>query len=205
LLARRTREDGFVMVYLSRIYTKGGDRGETGLGDGTRVLKDHPRVAAYGSVDELNAVLGLLLAHVPDVAEADLLRSIQHDLFDVGADLCVPEQPDDTAGQRLRVRPEQATRLEAVIDRLNAGLKPLESFVLPGGGLAAAWCHLARTVCRRAEREVVTLGRTEAVNPQVVIYLNRLSDLLFVLARVYNNNGHDDVLWVPGKTVISNQ
>jgi cob(I)alamin adenosyltransferase len=187
------------MVYLSRIYTRTGDQGETALGDGSRVAKDHVRVAAYGSVDELNAVLGLLVAQHPDAAEGELLRSIQNDLFDVGADLCVPATTEEKAGQRLRVRPEQAVRLEAAIDRLNAGLKPLTSFVLPGGRPEAAWCHLARTVCRRAERDVVTLAQREPVNPQVVIYLNRLSDLLFVLARAYNNQGQADVLWEPGK------
>ncbi len=188
------------MVYLSRIYTKTGDRGETALGDGSRVSKDHPRVAAYGSVDELNAVLGLLLAEQPTAPEADLLRSIQNDLFDVGADLCVPQPADEMPGQRLRVQPQQAERLEKAIDRLNAGLTPLSSFVLPGGQPAAAWTHLARTVCRRAERDVVSLAKAEPINPQVIIYLNRLSDLLFVLARIYNNNGQGDVLWVPGKT-----
>src|SRR5262249_37888971 len=154
------------MVFLSRIYTKTGDRGETGLGDGTRVPKDHPRVTAYGSVDELNAALGLLLAHHPagpDYADlAGLLQSIQNDLFDVGADLCVPPAPDEQPGQRLRVRPEQARRLEAAIDRWNERLAPLRSFVLPGGAAAAAWCHLARTVCRRAERDAVTLTRARA-------------------------------------------
>jgi cob(I)alamin adenosyltransferase len=188
------------MVYLSRIYTKTGDAGQTSLGDGSRVPKDHPRVTAYGSVDELNAVLGLLLANDSDGAENELLRSIQNDLFDVGADLCVPQQPDEAAGAKLRIRPEQAARLEAAIDRLNEPLSPLKSFVLPGGSLAAAWCHLARTVCRRAERDVIALAHGEAVNPQVIVYLNRLSDLLFVLARVYNNQGRDDVLWQPGKT-----
>jgi cob(I)alamin adenosyltransferase len=188
------------MVYLSRIYTRSGDQGDTGLGDGTRVPKDHPRVVAYGAVDELNAVLGLLLASAPDQPEADLLRSVQNDLFDVGADLCVPQAADEAPGARLRVRPEQATRLEQAIDRLNEPLKPLTSFVLPGGGPAAAWCHFARTVCRRAERDVVTLQRTEPVNPAVLVYLNRLSDLLFVLARAYNSHGPGDVLWQPGKT-----
>jgi cob(I)alamin adenosyltransferase len=188
------------MVFLSRIYTRAGDAGDTGLGDGTRVPKDHPRVAAYGAVDEVNAVLGLLLASDPHGAEAELLRSLQNDLFDVGADLCVPAAPDEAAGSRLRVQPGQATRLEGAIDRLNANLQPLRSFVLPGGSQAAAWCHLARTVCRRAERDVVTLMRQEKINPEVVVYLNRLSDLLFVLARVYNNNGQSDVLWQPGKT-----
>jgi cob(I)alamin adenosyltransferase len=188
------------MVYLSRIYTKTGDRGDTALGDGSRVTKDHPRVAAYGTVDELNAVLGLLLAQPGADAEAALLRSIQNDLFDVGADLCLPQPPDEPAGHRLRVRPEQAQRLEAAIDRLNAGLAPLASFVLPGGTPPAAWCHLARTVCRRAERAAVTLARAEPVNPEVIVYLNRLSDLLFVLARTYNGQGQADVLWVPGQT-----
>ena len=188
------------MVYLSRIYTKTGDKGETGLGDGSRVPKDHPRVAAYGTVDELNAVLGLLLAGGTglDSATADLLRSIQNDLFDVGADLCVPPAPDEKA---LRVRPEQSDRLETAIDLYNESLKPLKSFVLPGGSAAAAWCHLARTVCRRAERDVVALSHSEAVNPQVIIYLNRLSDLLFVLARVCNDNGQNDVLWQPGQSM----
>jgi cob(I)alamin adenosyltransferase len=189
------------MVYLSRIYTKGGDQGETGLGDGQRVPKDHPRVAAYGSVDELNAVLGLLLPQPGlDEETSALLRSVQNDLFDVGADLCVPPTAGEAPGQRLRIGPEKATRLEVTIDRLNAALAPLRSFILPGGRPAAAWCHLARTVCRRAERDVVTLTHSETVNPQVVIYLNRLSDLLFVLARVLNDNGKDDILWVPGKT-----
>jgi cob(I)alamin adenosyltransferase len=192
------------MVYLSRIYTKTGDRGETGLGDGTRVPKDHPRVAAYGSVDELNAVLGVLLAQQGLPPDADLLRGIQNDLFDVGADLCVPATVEGTgAPGRLRVQPEQARRLEEAIDRLNAPLAPLTSFVLPGGSAASTWCHMARTVCRRAERDVITLARSEAVNPEVIIYLNRLSDLLFVLARVCNRNGQEDVLWVPGGTVDS--
>jgi cob(I)alamin adenosyltransferase len=188
-----------IMVYLSRIYTKTGDQGDTALGDGSRVAKDHPRVAAYGTVDELNGVLGLLLAHHPQIAEADLVRSIQNDLFDVGADLCVPPPAGESPGARLRIQAGQSVRLESVIDRLNVNLKPLTSFVLPGGQPAAAWCHLARTVCRRAERDVITLARTESINPQVVIYLNRLSDLLFVLARALNHDGKDDVLWQPGK------
>ena len=188
------------MVYLSKIYTKAGDQGETGLGDGSRVPKDHTRVTAYGSVDELNAVLGTLLAGAwldPDVTT--FVRSVQNDLFDVGADLCLPQGRDEAAGKALRVQAQQAQRLEAAIDHYNASLTPLNTFVLPGGTPAAAWCHLARTVCRRAERDVVTLTHAEFVNPQVVIYLNRLSDLLFVLARVCNDNGRQDVLWVPGK------
>ena len=188
------------MVYLSRIYTKTGDAGETALGDGTRVPKDHPRVSAYGSVDELNAALGLLLAHQPGLAEAELLRGIQNDLFDVGADLCVPQSAEEGSRKPLRVQANQATLLEQAIDRLNENLSPLRSFVLPGGSPAAAWCHVARTVCRRAERDVVTLMRTEKTNSHVLIYLNRLSDLLFVLARVCNGNGANDVLWQPGKS-----
>jgi cob(I)alamin adenosyltransferase len=185
------------MVYLSRIYTKSGDAGLTGLGDGSRVPKDHPRVAAYGSVDELNSLLGLLLASVPnfDAAFAREIRAVQNDLFDVGADLCRPIAAEDKA---LRVRPEQATALETRIDRDNEALGPLTSFVLPGGSQAAAWCHLARTVCRRAERETVTLSRVESINPAVVVYLNRLSDWLFVLARLFNDGGTGDVLWMPG-------
>jgi cob(I)alamin adenosyltransferase len=188
------------VVYLSRIYTKTGDQGETALGDGSRVAKDHARVAAYGEVDELNAVLGVLVAHVEEPPAADLLRTIQNDLFDVGADLCVPPMPGEGDGARLRVQPTQAERLERAIDERNARLDPLTSFVLPGGTPSAAWCHLARTVCRRAERAVVTLMRTEAVNSNVLVYLNRLSDLLFVLARTLNEQGKADVLWVPGKS-----
>ncbi len=191
------------MVYLSRIYTKTGDAGETSLGDGSRVPKDHPRVAAYGNVDEVNAILGLLLAEDPNLPEAELLQSIQNDLFDVGADLCRPHSSKEESKKPLRVQPEQVSRLEQAIDRLNAALSPLNSFVLPGGTQSAAWCHLARTVCRRAERDVVTLARNEQINPQALIYLNRLSDLLFVLSRVYNGNGKEDVLWVPGKTAKS--
>jgi cob(I)alamin adenosyltransferase len=186
------------MVFLSRIYTKSGDSGETGLGDGSRVPKDAPRVEAFAQVDELNAVLGLVLAACPDCPEAAFLRAIQNDLFDVGADLCVPPLEKEEPGKCLRVTVAQVERLEKAIDRLNEPLPPLHSFVLPGGTAAAAWLHLARTVCRRAERSVVTLMRGEPVNPQVLIYLNRLSDFLFVLSRVANGGGAGDVLWVPG-------
>jgi cob(I)alamin adenosyltransferase len=179
------------MVMLSRIVTKTGDSGETALGDGSRVPKDHSRIAAIGAVDELNAVLGL----VPS-AEAPSLRAIQNDLFDLGADLCVPPSPNEKPADRLRISPEHIGRLEQLIDRLNTSLPPLNSFILPGGTPAAAWCHLGRTVCRRAERDVVTLMRSEAVNPHVLIYLNRLSDFLFVLSRALNKGG--DVLWEPG-------
>jgi cob(I)alamin adenosyltransferase len=190
------------MVYLSRIYTKTGDRGDTGLGDGSRVPKDDIRVSTCGEVDELNAVLGLLLV---DAAMRDgsaetvgLLRGIQNDLFDLGADLCRPQGAGEKPGEHLRVTAAQVAKLEGAIDRLNADLRPLRSFILPGGGSAAAWCHLARTICRRAERAVVTLARAQTINPQLMIYLNRLSDLLFVLARVCNSNGQQDVLWLPG-------
>jgi len=186
------------MVFLSRIYTKSGDGGETGLGDGSRVPKCSARVTAYGEVDELNAVLGLAIAHDSD--RLAFLRSVQNDLFDVGADLCVPSSPGESGEHRLRVRAEQAERLEREIDRLNSGLQPLRSFVLPGGSLPAAWLHFARTVCRRAERSVVELMQTEVVNPDLLVYLNRLSDLLFVMARVANEEGQGDVLWEPGKT-----
>jgi cob(I)alamin adenosyltransferase len=190
-----------IMVYLSRIYTKTGDQGETGLGDGSRVPKDHPRVAATGSVDELNSLLGLLLPHLnPGDSMRELISGVQNDLFDVGADLCLPCGKDEVPGKVLRVSSEQAQRLEQAIDLWNERLQPLKSFILPGGTAAAAWCHLARTVCRRAERDVVTLTHTDAVNPQVIIYLNRLSDLLFVLARVCNSDGRDDVLWIPGQS-----
>jgi cob(I)alamin adenosyltransferase len=187
------------MVYLSRIYTRGGDQGETSLGDGTRVAKDHARVAAYGEVDELNAVLGILALQLLG-DHAVLVRSIQNDLFDLGADLCVPGTASEPPSSALRIGAEQWKRLEAVIDGMNERLQPLRSFVLPGGTPAAAWCHFARTVCRRAERQVAALARQESVNPDALIYINRLSDLLFVLARVLNEDGRNDVLWVPGQS-----
>jgi cob(I)alamin adenosyltransferase len=186
------------MVYLNRIYTKSGDQGETGLGNGLRVRKDHPRVVAYGEVDELNACLGIAL-FVEGLPGRDLLRDIQNDLFDVGGDLCFPIGDTEEAGKNLRVTAGQVEKLEKAIDRFNEYLEPLRSFVLPGGSAAAAHLHLARTVCRRAERTVVTLMAAERINPQVLIYLNRLSDLLFVLARVANDGGKNDVLWEPGK------
>jgi cob(I)alamin adenosyltransferase len=185
------------MVYLSRIYTKAGDGGETGLGDGTRVLKSSLRVTAYGEVDELNAVLGLA-AELAGPHHA-LVRSIQNELFDLGADLCVPPGISDQPNA-LRITPAQAERLEKEIDRFNERLRPLHSFVLPGGTPLAAWLHLARTVCRRAERSAVALAQSEPVSPNVLVYLNRLSDLLFVLARIANDDGRADVLWEPGQT-----
>ncbi len=184
------------MVRLTRIYTKGGDGGETSLGDGSRVAKHDLRVAAYGTVDEANAVIGIARLHV-DSAVDDLLSRIQNDLFDLGADLCTPEGTTRGAGA-LRVVSEQVDWLEAQIDRVNEALSPLESFILPAGSPAAAHLHHARTVARRAERKVTALAETETVNIQAIAYLNRLSDLLFVLSRACNENGAADVLWVPG-------
>jgi cob(I)alamin adenosyltransferase len=181
------------IVRIDKVTTRGGDGGETSLGDGTRVPKDHLRVDAYGSVDEANATIGLLRLHVPPEIDAMLAR-VQNDLFDVGADLCVP----GAAGDRLRLTDTPSLRLEQEVADMNAGLTPLSSFVLPGGTPAAAHAHLARTVTRRAERLAVALARAEAVNPAVVRYLNRLSDHLFVLGRVLNAGGAADVLWVPG-------
>lgn len=184
------------MVVLSRIYTKGGDQGKTSLGDGTRVAKHTARVAAYGTVDEANAAIGLARLQVE--GEADLmLARIQNDLFDLGADLCRPGQDFDDP-KALRVRDSQVARLEREIDTMNEVLQPLHSFVLPGGTPAAAYLHLARTVTRRAERLVVELAEAEAVNPAALRYLNRLSDHLFVLSRWVNDKGARDVLWVPG-------
>ncbi len=184
------------MVRLTRIYTRLGDGGDTHLGDMSRVRKTAPRVAAYGEVDELNAVVGLARAHaLPEGYDAWLAR-IQNDLFDLGADLSVPE--GEGSEGRLRVTPEQVARLEGWCDRVNDGLEPLTSFVLPAGAPGAAAMHLARTVCRRAERAVVALADTEPVNPSALGYLNRLSDLLFILARGANREAGGDVLWVPG-------
>lgn len=186
------------MVYLSRIYTRTGDRGTTALGNGKRVSKHTPRINAYGTVDELNSVLGMVLASRPPRSLAATLTIIQNDLFDLGADLCVPQKASEKSGEALRLGSERVDHLELAIDRLNARLKPLCSFVLPGGTRVAAWLHLARTVCRRAERDVVGLSQSEPVNSQVIIYLNRLSDLLFVMARHANRDPGTEVLWVPG-------
>jgi cob(I)alamin adenosyltransferase len=184
------------MVRLTRIYTRGGDAGETSLGDGARVRKDDLRVEAFGTVDEANAAVGLARLSMAGEIDAMLTR-IQNDLFDLGADLCTPEDGRRAAGA-LRIQASQVARLEQEIDALNAALKPLDSFVLPGGTPAAAHLHLARTVTRRAERLVVALAAREAVNPEAVKYLNRLSDHFFVLSRRLNDNGAGDVLWTPG-------
>ena len=185
------------MVKLDIITTRGGDGGETSLGDGRRVRKDALRVDALGTVDEANAAIGLIRLHCAGDAEADaMLSRIQNELFDIGADLCVPGE----AGERLRVADTQSARLEAEIAEMNAALAPLRSFVLPAGCSAAAYAHLARTIVRRAERVVVALAAEEEVNPAVIRYLNRLSDHLFVLSRRFNAAAGGDVLWVPGAT-----
>jgi cob(I)alamin adenosyltransferase len=185
------------VVQLTRIYTRGGDRGQTSLGDGARVDKHDLRVAAYGTVDEANAAIGVARLHAPagDPEVDAMLARIQNDLFDLGADLCRPGAAGDG---KLRIVDSQVERLEREIDRLNAALAPLDSFVLPGGSACAAHLHLARTVTRRAERLVSQLAGREPINPAALKYLNRLSDHVFVLARWVNDRGTRDVLWVPG-------
>ena len=192
------------MVRLTRIYTRGGDTGQTSLGDGSRVAKQSPRVEAFGTVDEANAAVGVARLHaaaqLDDGGEADaMLARIQNDLFDLGADLCTPQEGRRGEGA-LRIVAAQVKRLEREIDAMNAELQPLNSFVLPGGSAAAAHLHVARTVTRRAERLVCALAAEEKVNPEAVKYLNRLSDHLFVLSRRLNDNGAKDVLWQPGAT-----
>jgi cob(I)alamin adenosyltransferase len=193
------------MVRLDRITTRGGDRGETSLGDGTRVRKDALRIEAIGRVDETNAALGLMRRVTgageagSDLAQADaMLDRIQHDLFDLGADLCMPVEPGEDPARRLRIVASQLERLEAEVAAINADLPPLTSFVLPGGSAASAWAHHARTVARAAERAVVALAAAEPINPDAVRYLNRLSDHLFVLGRWLNGRGTAEVLWRPG-------
>jgi cob(I)alamin adenosyltransferase len=190
------------MVKLNKIYTRTGDAGTTGLGTGERVAKDAPRIAAYGTVDETNAAIGLARAHLAGQPGLDAkLMRIQNDLFDLGADLCVPDRGDKAKGEALRTSDDQVTRLEDEIDEMNTELKPLKSFVLPGGSPAAAALHLARTICRRAEREMVALAALpdEPVSPAALKYINRLSDFLFVASRYVNDRGKSDVLWVPGQ------
>lgn len=187
------------MVVLNKIYTKTGDAGETALGNGVRIAKHSVRVTAYGTSDELNSHLGVARL----VAEGDMdamLSRIQNDLFDLGADLCTPDiENDDTAEYpRLRMLDSQVKRLESEIDEMNSNLETLRSFILPGGSALAAHLHVCRTVARRAERLCVELATMETINPEAVKYLNRLSDWFFVAARVANNGGKDDVLWVPG-------
>jgi cob(I)alamin adenosyltransferase len=183
------------MVRIDRVVTRGGDSGETSLGDGARVRKDAIRVEAYGTVDEANAAIGMLRLHTKnDEAADEVLARAQNDLFDIGADLCVPGEH----GDRLRVTAALAARYEAAVEAFNQVLPPLTSFVLPGGTEGAAHAHVARTLVRRAERRVVSLAQTETINPEVIRALNRLSDLLFVIARRLSENGARDVLWRPG-------
>jgi cob(I)alamin adenosyltransferase len=180
------------MVRIDRVVTRGGDGGDTSLGDGARVRKDSRRIQAIGSVDEANAAIGVLRLHTRGLANTDaMLARIQNDLFDLGADLCVPGE----GGERLRLTDIPVLRLEAEVETMNATLPPLTSFILPGGSDGAAYAHMARTIVRRAERALIGV---DGVNPTVVRYANRLSDHLFVLARVLNGNGSGDVLWVPG-------
>jgi cob(I)alamin adenosyltransferase len=191
------------MVQLDRIYTRGGDAGQTSLGSGDRVAKHDLRVAAYGTVDETNAALGLALLHLSDDPATDaILGRIQNDLFDLGADLCTPEGDKRSARRNegaLRIVAEQVTRLEQEIDALNDDLAPLTSFILPGGTAAAAHLHMARTIARRAERLMTELAGREDVNPHALQYINRLSDHLFVLGRHLNDGGRADILWTPGQ------
>lgn len=187
------------MVVLNKIYTKTGDAGETALGNGSRVAKHSLRVTAYGTTDELNATVGM--ARLESEGHLDnLLSLIQNDLFDLGADLCRPEMENDKVAEYppLRIIDAQVERLESEIDLMNAELEPLRSFILPGGSPLAAKLHICRTVARRAERLCVELATMEEINPEAVKYLNRLSDWFFVAGRIANNNGADDVLWVPG-------
>ena len=186
------------MVKLTRIYTRGGDKGQTSLGNGARVPKHALRVEAYGTVDEANAILGMARLHTAELPATDaMLARIQNDLFDLGADLCTPEE-ESPKYPPLRIVESQVERLEQEIDSLNAELAPLNSFILPGGSPAAAHLHLARTVARRAERQMTALAEHEAVGEAALKYINRLSDHLFVLARWLNAKGTADVLWVPG-------
>lgn len=190
------------MVKLNKIYTRTGDDGSTGLGDGARVGKDSLRVEAYGTVDEANAAIGMARLHAADAGLDAILTRIQNDLFDLGADLCTPDRGKDLGYEPLRIIDAQVDRLEKEIDTLNARLQPLRSFVLPAGSALAAHLHLARTIARRAERHMVALARIagEPVNAAAIRYMNRLSDLLFVMARVANDDGRADVLWKPGDT-----
>ena len=193
------------MVVLNRIYTRTGDKGETALGSGQRLSKAHLRIQAYGTVDETNATLGVVRLHTVDAAFAKLdamLARIQNELFDLGADLCVPETGEKLAYEPLRILATQHERLEREIDELNEELEPLRSFVLPGGHAAAAQLHVSRTVCRRAERLMVELKSRagEHVSENALTYINRLSDFLFVASRWANAKTTGDILWVPGKT-----
>lgn len=190
------------MVQLSRIYTRSGDDGTTGIGDGSRVSKLDARIVAGGSIDETNCQVGLALACTPSPDVREVLLSLQQFLFDLGADVCIP-LPTKGADFPGRVTADHVVQLERLIDRFNEELSPLQSFILPGGTPCAAALHLARAVCRRAELDVLRLQQTTTINPQLVVCLNRLSDLLFVLARIANDRGRSDVLWTPGASLLS--
>jgi cob(I)alamin adenosyltransferase len=188
------------MVRLNRIYTRTGDSGDTGLADGSRIAKDHPRAQAIGDVDEANSAIGIALLHIADAGGRDMLRRIQNELFDLGADLATPGEDFAPSELSLRIVQAQIDRLEREIDAMNEGLEPLRSFILPGGGAGAAHLHLARTVVRRAERSAVAAAREVPLNPLALIYLNRLSDHVFVLARAAAAAEGGDILWTPGAT-----
>jgi cob(I)alamin adenosyltransferase len=188
------------LVRLTKIYTRTGDVGETGLVDGSRVSKAEPRMAAIGDVDEANSAIGIALLHVGDPAQRRMLEAIQNELFDLGADLATPGEDFSPSEMVLRITQEQVLRLEREIDSMNESLEPLRSFILPGGGAGAAHLHLARAIVRRAERMAVGAGASVALNPLALTYLNRLSDHLFVLARFAALNAGGDVLWKPGAT-----
>ena len=186
------------MIVLNKIYTKKGDDGKTELGDGNRIEKFSTRVEAYGTVDEVNSVIGTVTCLSINTELKTALERIQNDLFDLGADLCLPESENENLSyEPLRLRKEQVSRLETEIDTMNKSIEPIRSFVLPGGTEIAANFHLCRTICRRAERRVVKLMETETINLEALIYLNRLSDWFFVAARKSNDNGKDDILWKP--------
>ena len=193
------------MVKLNKIYTRTGDNGSTGLTDGSRVAKHSPRPQAYGSVDELNSSLGLVYFCLNNnntdnklIEINNLIKEIQNDLFDLGADLSTPSSKTKEKYPPLRIKKTQVEKIEQQIDKYNSSLKPLNSFILPGGSEASSLLHMSRTIARRAERDTSLLGSEEPINAQSLIYLNRLSDLLFVLCRVLNENGLKDILWIPG-------
>jgi cob(I)alamin adenosyltransferase len=188
-----------MMVQLTRIYTKGGDKGKTSLGNGKRVLKSCLRIAAIGDIDEVNCFLGFAITQNLTTKSKEILLRVQNDLFDLGADLCVPESSEKLDYTPLRMSYEQVLFLEKTIDDVNENLKPLNSFILPGGTDVAASLHLARAIARRAERSIIHLTESESINPQVIQYINRLSDMLFVLARFENVQTNSEILWVPGE------
>ena len=186
------------MVTLNKIYTKTGDKGDTALGDGSRVSKDSERVIAYGNVDELNASIGIVKNYASREMSG-VLAEIQNDLFDLGADLCVPDENESQ--KKLRISNNQVKKLESNIDSMNKTLQPLKSFILPGGSKTASFMHLSRTICRRAERSLVSLNRKEKINANALKYLNRLSDWLFVASRLDNQENSSEILWEPGENL----